>query len=162
MRLESLEVAGESDDRNAGRFQPIDGAHEALGGWRHDNDAIAPSPFDSRQLLLDCGYGELGVHGGANAKHRRPLKRQFRRQSDVQRLQKVLRRLDNEVGDQLAPCHRQLLPLFFQFDDGLMHPVQGLLTNVAAPIERSIHRRGTHAGLQRDILDEKMTLHFLM
>ena len=77
----------------------------------------------------------------ARAKHRRPQCRHLIFERNTHRLGEAVRRLHDDVDDELAPRESGLLALPAQFADRLLHALGGMPAHAAAPVEHAIDGR---------------------
>src|ERR1700733_5080719 len=80
-------------------------------------------------------------------------------QRDPHRLGETIRRLHDDVDDELAPREARLLALPTQFADRLLDALGGMPAHAAPNIEHAIDGRLAEARLERDFLNEKRVSH---
>jgi Phytanoyl-CoA dioxygenase (PhyH) len=113
-------------------------------------------PVDKRR---EIGKAHDLVKMVARAKDRRPQRRHLIFQRAPHRLGEPVRRLHDDVDDELAPREPSLLALPAQFADRLLDALGGMPAHAAPRIEQAIDGRLAQARLERDFLDEKGVSH---
>ena len=145
--------------RNSRCLKSVNAGPERGGLGRHQDDPVAAAPDGSRQQLLHHRNWKVVSQCLAHPKCRRSHHRQFRRERRLKRVEKCLRRLDNNVGHHPSPGERKLLALLLKLDNRPMHAVDGLLPHGPAPVQYPVHCGRADTGLKGDVLDEKTVWH---
>ncbi len=95
----------------------------------------------------------------ARAEDRRPQCRHLAFERNPHRLGEAVRRLHDDVHDELATRQASLLALPAQFADRLLDALSGMPAHAAPNVEHTIDGRLAEARLERDLLDEKRVRH---
>ena len=109
-------------------------------------------PVDERD---EIGKADDFAEVVARAEHGRPQRRHLVFERNPHRLGESVRRLHDDVDDELAPREAGLLALPAQFADRLLDAFRGMPAHAAAPVEHAIDGRLAETRLERDFLDEK-------
>jgi hypothetical protein len=114
------------------------------------------SPLDERR---EIGKAHDLAEVVARAEDCRPQRRHLIFERNPHSFGKAIRRVHDDVYDELAPRQPGLLALPAQFADRLLDALGGMPTHAAPRIEHAIDSRLAQARLERDFLDEKRMGH---
>ena len=114
------------------------------------------NPVDER---CEIGKADNLAEVVARAEDGRPQCRHLVFQRNAHCLGEAIRRLHDDVDDELAPREAGLPALPAQFAYRLLDALGGMPAHPAAPVEHAIDGRLAEARLERDFLDEKGVSH---
>ncbi len=152
-------VGDERDDRDPARNDTIDRRSD-LGLVRgFEKEAMRSTRADPVDERCEIGEAHDLAEVIARAEDRRPQCRHLVFERNPHRLGEAIRRLHDDIHDELAPREAGLLALPAQFADRLLDALGGMPAHAAPRIEHAIDGRLAQARLERDFLDEKRMSH---
>ena len=152
-------VGDEGDDGDSARNDAIDRRNDLGFVRRFEKKPMRSTRADPVDERGEIGKSHDLTEVVARPEDRRPQCRHLVFERNAHRLGEAVRRLHDDIHDELAPREAGLLALPAQFADRLLDALSGMPAHAAPRVEHPIDGRLAQARLKRDFLDEKRVGH---